>query len=77
VSGGPTLAEAIWTDADFDRMAWHDYAVHAIAVEPAPPQPGRLLVDLDYLVDWVRATPVSSWAAACPPSAHAARPPRC
>jgi hypothetical protein len=42
---------AVWTDADFDAMNWHDAAVHAIAVGPAPPDPGRLLVDLDYVVE--------------------------
>jgi hypothetical protein len=55
VSAGPAVAKAVWTDADFDAMNWHDAAVHAIAVEPAPPDPGRLLVDLDYVVERVPA----------------------
>jgi hypothetical protein len=55
VSAGPAVAKAVWTDADFDAMNWHDAAVHAIAVEPAPPHPGRLLVDLDYIVERVPA----------------------
>lgn len=54
---GPTVAKAVWTEADFDQMSWHDCAVHAVAVEPAPPHPGRLLVDLDYIVEWVRPSP--------------------
>lgn len=37
-------------------MGWHDCAVHAIAFEPALPHPGRLLVDLDYIVEWVCPT---------------------
>jgi len=45
---GPTVAKTVWTEADFDAMSWHGAAVHAIALEPAPPRPGRLLVDLDY-----------------------------
>jgi hypothetical protein len=57
MSTGPTFAKAVWTAADFDQMSWHDCAVHAIAVEPAPPHPGRLLVDLDYIVEWVCPTP--------------------
>ncbi len=57
MSSGPPLVKAIWTDADFDQMGWHDCAVHALAVEPAPPCPGRLLVDLDYIVEWVCPTP--------------------
>jgi hypothetical protein len=62
MSSGPTVAKAVWTDADFDTMNWHDAAVHAIALEPAPPHPGRLLVDLDYVVE--RLPP---GAAAAPP----------
>ena len=38
-------------------MGWHDCAVHALAVEPATQYPGRLLVDLDYIVGWVCPTP--------------------
>jgi hypothetical protein len=50
-------AQAVWTDADFDQMSWHDCAVHALAVEPARPAPGQLLVDLDYIVEWLCPTP--------------------
>jgi hypothetical protein len=53
----PTFTKAVWTDADFDQMSWHDCAVHAVAFEPAPPCPGRVLVDLDYIVEWVCQTP--------------------
>ncbi len=51
----PTLP-AVWTEADFDGMSWHDATVHAIAVEPAAEDPGQLLLDLDYLVAWVPPT---------------------
>jgi hypothetical protein len=27
----PTFTKAVWTDADFDQMRWHDCAVHALA----------------------------------------------
>jgi hypothetical protein len=53
MSTGPTLAKTAWTQADFDQMSWHDNEVHAIAIEPAPPEPGRLLLDIDYIVQWV------------------------
>jgi hypothetical protein len=43
----------VWTDADFASMGWHDSAIHGLAVEPASPYPGRLLIDLDYIIDWV------------------------
>ncbi|OBA73896.1 hypothetical protein A5641_00010 [Mycobacterium sp. 1554424.7] len=57
MSTGPAVAKAVWTATDFEQMSWHDCAVHAVAVEPAPPNPGRLLVDLDYIVEWVCPEP--------------------
>ena len=45
MSAQPEVAKTIWTDADFDAMDWHDNAVHAIALEPGPSDPGRLLLD--------------------------------
>jgi hypothetical protein len=53
MSTGPAVAKTVWTEADFDAMDWHDNAVHAVALEPALPDPGRLLLDLDYIVEWV------------------------
>jgi len=68
MSGGPAVGKTVWTDADFETMGWHDNAVHAIAVEPAPPHPGSLLLDIDYIVEWVRRPGpgglLSSWV--CP-----------
>jgi hypothetical protein len=46
----------VWTEADLESLGWHDNAVHAVAVEPAPPHPGRLRIDLDYIVEWVHPT---------------------
>jgi hypothetical protein len=58
-----SVEKAVWTSADFDHMSWHDAALHAVAVEPAPPHPGRLLVDLDYIVQWVAPTaPATAYA---------------
>lgn len=46
-------------------MSWHDNAVHAIAWEPLPDNPGRLLLDIDYILQWVApeppATMLSFW----------------
>ena len=50
---GPAVAKTVWTDADYDAMSWHDNAVHAVALEPAPAYPGRLLLDLDYILEGV------------------------
>jgi len=49
----------IYTEADFGSMDWHDCHVHAIAFEPLPDSPGRLLLDIDYLVEWLRPDPAS------------------
>ena len=53
MSSAPEVTKTVWTDADFDQMNWHDNEVHAIALEPALPEPGRLLLDIDYIVQWV------------------------
>jgi len=53
VSSAPEVTKTVWTDADFDQMNWHDNEVHATALEPALPEPGRLLLDIDYIVQWV------------------------
>jgi hypothetical protein len=37
--------------------SWHDNAVHALAFQPAPPYPGRPLIDLDYISEWVQPAP--------------------
>lgn len=50
------VEKSVWTDADFDQMGWHDNRIHAIAIEPDPPWPGRVLIDLDYIVKWVQPT---------------------
>ena len=68
MSTEPTVAKTVWTDADFDAMDWHDNAIHALAFERAPSDPGRLLLDIDYIVEWVPpeapATTLSFWI--CP-----------
>ncbi|MEU4525843.1 hypothetical protein AB0F52_44865 [Amycolatopsis sp. NPDC024027] len=48
------LSKAVWTDADFPQMGWHDCRIHALGfLEDDDPPPGRLLLDLDYIVRWV------------------------
>ncbi|SCF46772.1 hypothetical protein [Micromonospora mirobrigensis] len=50
------LTKATWTDADFPEMGWHDCRIHAVSVgeyEDDTLPPGRLLLDLDYIVRWV------------------------
>jgi hypothetical protein len=64
VTSGPgvPLEKSDWSDADFDAMGWHDAAVHAFALEPALPYPGRLLVDLDYIIEWIKPDPPATAA---------------
>ena len=68
MSTGPAVAKTVWTDADFDTMSWHDNAVHAVALEPAQAHPGRLLLDIDYILEGILpeapATTLSFWI--CP-----------
>ena len=51
------MAKTIWTNADFDSMGWHDNAIHAVAVEQGDGYPGRLLLDIDYIVAGIRPEP--------------------
>lgn len=50
------LEKAVWTDADFDTMGWHDATVHALAFHEDE-HDARLLVDLDYIVRWIHPEP--------------------
>jgi hypothetical protein len=50
----PTAHGPIWTDADFDRLAFHDCTVHGFAADP---ETFRILLDLDYLLEWLEPVP--------------------
>ena len=50
------LSKAVWTDADFPVMGWHDCRIRAVSIteyEDDTVPPARLLLDLDYIVRWV------------------------
>jgi hypothetical protein len=53
-----SLEKALWSDADFDVMGWHDATVHAIAFEESDDR-AALLIDLDYIVRWIEPQPLS------------------
>ena len=56
----PELENRVWTDADFEGMGWHDASLHGIAfVEGDEPWLGTLLLDIDYIVEWVQPEPPS------------------
>jgi len=54
------LDGAVWTDADFEQMGWHDATVHAIAFRESD-DVGELLLDLDYIVRWIDPQPPSEY----------------
>lgn len=50
----PSVSKAVWSDADFPVMGWHDCRIHALSlIEDDDLPPARLLLDLDYIVRWV------------------------
>jgi hypothetical protein len=59
------LEKAVWTDADFETMGWHDATVHAIAFQEdalraeEDERDAELLLDLDYIVRWIHPEPSS------------------
>jgi hypothetical protein len=44
----------IWTDADFDRMSWHDNHVHGIQLVAGQNGEGELILDIDHILEWLR-----------------------
>lgn len=44
------LEKALWTDADFEQMGWHDCPIKALAFSDNDYQ---LLLDIDYIFKWV------------------------
>lgn len=54
----PLEGRAVWTDADFDQLGWHDASVHAVGFEPRDGSPvSDLLLDIDYIVRWLKPVP--------------------
>ncbi|MGW2872621.1 hypothetical protein [Kitasatospora sp. NPDC001225] len=47
------LSKSVWSDADFEEMGWHDATVHGLYVQQTDDFLPRLLLDLDYIVQWV------------------------
>jgi len=51
------LKDSILTDKDFEKMDWHDVQIHAIAMANEFPRLVELLLDLDYIIQWVDPRP--------------------
>ena len=43
-----------WTEEDFDELTWHDNAVHALRVVEGEYGAGKLHLDIDYILEWLR-----------------------
>lgn len=45
------LEKHVWTDADFDRMIWHDNSIHGFAPMD---ETYECAFDIDYITQWVQ-----------------------
>lgn len=56
------VERAVWTDADFEAMGWHDCTVHAIAMTESGDGPefgaAEFGLDIDYILRWVKPVDV-------------------
>jgi hypothetical protein len=43
-----------WTERDFDDLSWHDNSVHALRILEGDHGTGRLILDIDYILEWIR-----------------------
>ena len=44
------LEKKIWTEADFEKMGWHDVYIHAVTFAP---EAHEFILDIDYIFAWV------------------------
>jgi hypothetical protein len=44
-----------WTEAQFEQMSWHDNHVHALRVVEGEHGAGELILDVDYILEWLEA----------------------
>jgi hypothetical protein len=49
-----TPDDYVWTERQFEEMSWHDNHVHAIRIEEGEHGAGKLILDLDYILEWVK-----------------------
>jgi len=47
--------QEVWTEADFDRMSWHDNHVHGIRFIGGENGEGELVLDIDHILEWLKA----------------------
>lgn len=49
------MPDQVWTDEQFDEMSWHDNCVHALRIVEGIHGAGELILDLDYILEWIEA----------------------
>jgi hypothetical protein len=47
------MTSQVWTEADFDRLTWHDNHIHAIRFVEGTDGAGDLVLDVDHIVEWL------------------------
>ena len=52
------LEKATWTEADFEKMEWHDVVIHGLSFNLPKYE---LLFDIDYIFAWVDPEPPSQY----------------
>jgi hypothetical protein len=48
------MSEHVWTHEQFEHMSWHDNHVHALGVVEGEYGLGDLVLDLDYILEWIK-----------------------
>jgi hypothetical protein len=48
------MASQRWTHEQFEQMSWHDNHVHGLRVLEGNYGAGELLLDLDYILEWLK-----------------------
>ena len=44
-----------WTEVHYQQMSWHDNHVHALRIIEGEHGSGDLVLDLDYILEWLKA----------------------
>jgi hypothetical protein len=55
-----SLEMTSWTNDDFERLGWHDNHVHGFAIREGQYGTGELILDIDYIVEWLQCSPGGS-----------------
>ena len=49
------ISPRTWTSEHFESMSWHDNHVHAFRLQEGEWGSGKLILDIDYILEWVKA----------------------